>query len=137
MKNHIQNILAIFAVGFFSLLAGCSKPAQSDVKIGGLYAAKNDNGSYSILKVLKTDEFGVHGRIYSNQFQTPPAKVDESTLYMAGQDHKTNETFGVGHAPLSKKTFDGWKTTFVQQSTVKDDELEGYKTWLDGKGGYF
>ena len=111
------------------MLAGCSQSKQSAVKEGGLYAAKNDNGSFSILKVLKTDDLGVHVKIFSNQFPTPPAKVDESTLYMAGPDHKTNETFGVGHAPLSQRTFDNWKATFVQQSTVKPEELESYNKW--------
>jgi hypothetical protein len=137
MKNNLQIIITVLAIGVFSIFAGCSPSKQSSVKEGGLYAAKNDNGSFSILKVLKTDDLGVHVKIYSNQFPTPPAKVDESTLYLAGTDHKTNETFGVEHAPLSQKTFDNWKVTFVQQSTVKEDELSGYKTWLAAKGGYF
>jgi hypothetical protein len=89
------------------------------------------------MKILKLDENGVHVRLYSNQYQTPPVKVDESSLFMAGVDHKPNETLGMGHLPLSKKSFEGWNATFFQQSNVKDEELEGYKMWLEGKGGYF
>ena len=56
---------------------------------------------------------------------------------MAGMDRKPNEGLGMGHMPLSKKTFDAWHATFFQQSTVKETELHGYKMWLDAKGGYF
>jgi hypothetical protein len=73
----------------------------------------------------------------ATKFPTPPAKVDESTLYMVGVDRKPNQTLGMGHAPISKRSFAGWKATFFQQSTVKDDELEGYKMWLEARGGYF
>ena len=43
----------------------------------------------------------------------------------------------MGHCPVSKKSFLSWGATFVQQSTVSAEELEGYKMWLDAKGGYF
>ncbi len=48
-----------------------------------------------------------------------------------------NERLGVGHTPISKKSFAAWHATFVQQSTVSEEELDGYKVWLDAKGGYF
>ena len=116
------------------MLLGCSR---SQLVEGGLYHARNENGSYSVMKVLKIDEQGVHVRLYSNQFPTPPTKLEESSLYVAGMDRKPNETLGMGHAPLSKKSFEGWKVTFFQQPAVKDEELEGYKMWLEAKGGYF
>ena len=104
---------------------------------GGLYYIHNENGSYSVFKILKIDDIGVHIRPYSNQFPTPLDKIDEGTLFMAGMDRKPNEGLGMGHMPLSKKTFDAWHATFFQQSTVKETELHGYKMWLDAKGGYF
>ena len=121
-------------MGLLSILFGCSRSKLSE---GGLYYTPTENGAYSVLKILKLDEQGVHVRLYSNQFSTPPNKVDESTLFMAGVDRKPNETLGMGHAPLSKKSFEGWKATFFQQSAVKEEELEGYKMWLEAKGGYF
>jgi hypothetical protein len=56
---------------------------------------------------------------------------------MAGVDRKPNETLGMGHAPISKRAFKDWKAVFFQQSAVNIDELEGYKMWLEAKGGYF
>ena len=137
MKSYLHILFAACALAILPMLAGCSPAKDSSVKEGGLYAARNDNGSYSVLKILKTDDVGVHVKIYSNQFPTLPAKVDESALYLAGADHKTNETLGVEHVPLSRRTFDNWKAAFVQQSTVKESELTGYKTWREAKGGYF
>jgi hypothetical protein len=128
--TRITTLLAISALGF---LFGCSRPKPVE---GGLYSTQNENGSYSVLKILKLDDNGVHVRLYSNQFSAPPKQIDESKLYMAGVDKKPNETLGMGHAPISKKSFAGWKAVFVQQSTVKDEELEGYKMWAEAKGGY-
>ena len=135
MKRHAHSFL-LLTMSLLSFLFGCSQSGSKRVE-GGLYYTQNENGSYSVLKILKLDDGGVHVRLYSNQFPTPPAKVDESTLYMAGVDRKPTETLGMGHAPISKRSFEGWKAVFFQQSTVKDEELEGYKMWLDAKGGYF
>ena len=111
---------------------------RAKVKEGGLYYVRNpEDGSYGVLKVLKQDEGGVHLRQYSNQYPTPPAAVDEATLYILGMERRPEEKLGMGHLPISKKSFVGWKATFFQQSSVSQVELEGYKMWLDAKGGYF
>lgn len=121
-------------MGLLALLFGCSSPRWSE---GGLYYTRENDGSYSVLKILKIDDEGFHVRLYSNQFAEPPKKIDESALYMAGMHKKPGERLGMGHAPISKKSFLTWHAVFFQQSTVKEEELEGYKMWLDGKGGYF
>lgn len=121
-------------MGLFSFLAGCVRPKVVE---GGLYSMLAEQGGYSVFKVLKRDEGGVHVRLYSNRFSEPPQKIDESTLYLAGMKRKPGETLGMGHAPVSNQSFAGWKATFVQQSTVKEEELQGYKMWLEAKGGYF
>ncbi|MDZ4403297.1 tetratricopeptide/SEL1-like repeat protein [Prosthecobacter sp.] len=86
---------------------------------GGLYCTQDDDGHFSILKVLKQGGGAVHVRLYGNRLTSPPAQVDESTLFL-----------GVGHAPISEAGFQGWKATFIQQSTVEEDELEGYRLWM-------
>jgi len=90
-----------------------------------------------VLKVLKVDQGGVHVRGYSNYFSTLPARIDEKKLYLAGTDYKPPETLGLGHLPLSRETFAGWKPVFIQQSTVTQEELDGYQEWKKEGGGYF
>lgn len=121
-------------MGLLSFLFGCSR---SRLVEGGLYYTASEKGGYSVLKILRLDEGGVHVRLYSNKFAEPPTKIDESTLFMAGMNRKPGESLGLGHAPISRKSFAGWNAKFVQQSTVQESELEGYKMWLDAKGGYF
>ena len=119
-----------------SALTGCSSKTGG-LKEGGLYAFKADNGSYSVMKLLKVESGGVHVKIYSNQFDSPPTQVDESKLYLAGLNHKPDETLGVADAPISGETFQNYKATFVQQSTVTPEELEGYNIWKKANGKYF
>ena len=114
---------------------GCT--AKAELKEGGIYTTPQEDGRYTVLKILKTDAQGVHIRMYSNVFAEPPTKIDETALYLAGMNRKPNEALGMGHAPISKKSFSTWGAKFVQQSSVAELELEGYNMWLEAGGGYF
>jgi len=131
-----RTVIAFVMALLVSALTGCSSKT-GDLKEGGLYAFKADNGSYSVMKLLKVESGGVHVKIYSNQFDSPPTQVDESKLYLAGLNHKPDETLGVADAPISGETFQNYKATFVQQSTVTPEELEGYNIWKKANGKYF
>ncbi|NRF72470.1 hypothetical protein HLB44_36525 [Aquincola sp. S2] len=104
---------------------------------GGLYSTRNENGTYSVLKILKLDPEGVHVRLYSNQFPEHPAKLDTSSLYMAGMNRKADESLGMGHAPISRKAFTTWGVKFIKVVPVEGQELEGYPMWQEASGGYF
>lgn len=118
----------------FLWLTAC---AQSGWKEGGLYSVEGEKGGYSIVKILKLDIVGVHIRTYSNRFPQRPTDVDVSKLYMAGIDRKPDEELGMGHLPLSRESFSGWKPELIKVVPVVPDELEGYKMWEEAKGGYF
>ncbi len=102
---------------------------------GGLYATRREDGSYAVLKILKTDARGVHVRTYSNAYAQRPGRIDEAALYMAGMDD--GEHLGMGHLPVSYASFSGWDAVLVQRSSVAGDELEGYEMWREAQGGYF
>jgi len=104
---------------------------------GGLYHLPSDDGTHKVLKVLKLDEGGVHVRLFSNVFPSPPTEVDELSLYMAGTDRRPEEPMGMGHLPISHRSFASWNAVFFQQLRVTDDELDGYRMWAEAKGGYF
>jgi len=123
-------------MGPLTLLTGCARSGPEWIE-GGLYCTQNEDGSYSVLKILKMDDVGFHVRLYSNQFAQRPRQIDESRLYMAGMNRKPGERLGMGHTPVSKKAFLNGNATLIQKSTVRDEELEGYKMWLEATGGYF
>lgn len=118
----------------FLWLTAC---AQSSWKEGGLYSVEAEKGGYSIVKILKLDTVGVHIRAYSNRFPQRPTDVEVSKLYMAGIDREPDEELGMGHLPLSRESFSGWKPVLIKVVPVVPDELEGYKMWEEAKGGYF
>lgn len=126
---------ATLLLTYFCLLA--SAIGQERLVEGGLYSTRNENGSYSVLKILKVDPHGVHVRMYSNQFAEHPSKLEEAALYMAGMDRKANESLGMGHAPISKRSFASWGIRFIKVVPVEPEELEGYEMWREASGGYF
>jgi hypothetical protein len=117
-----------------SILTSCSGDRVIE---GGLYWVENDDRSYSVVKVLKVDPEGVHVRLYSNRFASPPTDVEVSTLYMVGVNRKPEESLGLGHMPIRTKGFLDWRPQFIKQVTVSEEELEGYREWESAKGGYF
>lgn len=113
------------------------QPPQPLLTEGGLCHLPHDGGTYKVLKILGVDEGGVHARLFSNVYSAPPTHVDEASLYMAGMDRKPDEPMGMGHLPISHRSFATWNAVLFQQSRVTDDELDGYRMWAEAKGGYF
>jgi hypothetical protein len=128
-----MKVRAILAA-VFAFACRVSEPKYVE---GGLYSVPHERGEYIVVKILKLDAQGVHLRSYSNLFDQRPRDVDESKLYMAGIDHKSSEALGMGHLPLSKESFRQWDAQLIKILPVRDNELEGYRMWLDAKGGYF
>jgi len=115
------------AVVIGAIGSSCSRESDSIV-VGGLYASKNQDGTFSISKVLAVDRVAVHVRIYRNRFPEQPQQLDISVLSLG----KLGEPggLGIGHAPVAKE---GWLTshTFLKKEPVREEELEGYKYYLD------
>jgi hypothetical protein len=88
------------------------------IVIGGLYASQNKDGTHSISKVLDVN-FAVHVRLYRETFAELPRELASSQL-----------TLGVGHAPMAG---DRWleKHLLVGRESVLEDELEGYRIYLE------
>jgi hypothetical protein len=117
-------------VSVIALLVACGRRDGStgDIVVGGLYASKSDDGTYLVSKVLAVDDTAVHVRIYKNKFQTLPKNLDSSTLSLGKLGDA--DGFGIGHAPIAKE---GWldQHVFMQKEPVKEDELDGYKYYLE------
>lgn len=129
VRSHMKHFVMI---SLLSLLFGCSR--QSEPKAGALCTV-DDGDEYRIAKVLVVDERGVHVRVYKNKWKERPKTIDTSVLSLGSVNDK--DGFGMGHLPLTKRAFAGWKPIVVGQEDVKKEELDGYDMWKDGGGGYF
>jgi hypothetical protein len=89
----------------------------------------------AVVKVLAIDEQGVHLRIYANHFPTKPESIRAEEMTLDSMDGISPG--GMGHIPLRLEGFILWEPQLIQEGTVEDDELEGYKIWQEAKGGYF
>ena len=136
MKTAVILLLIAAAVAIIVVLIQTRRVPNQYLE-GGLYSVTAENGHYAVVKILRTDNRGVHLRLFSNVFQERPRRVDSKTLYLAGMDHKPDEQLGMGHAPISYESFRTWQAVFIQKESVQPGELDGYKMWKEAKGGYF
>jgi hypothetical protein len=104
-----------------------------EYKIGGLYSVISGDGNYSVAKILALDEEAVHVRLYKNKFRSRPQAIDPSILALGSIYDE--DGFGMGHLPLSREGFAGWQPIFLTQTSVTEEELEGYEIWKEDGGG--
>ena len=120
-------------ISLLSFLCGCAK--QPEPQPGALYTDDDGEGFYRVAKVLVIDKDGVHIRLYKNKWKERPQIIDTNVLSLGSVIDK--DGFGMGHLPLSKRSFAAWKPMVIGQEEVKKDELDGYDMWKEGGGGYF
>ena len=65
------------------LVTACASESASSLIEGGLYATQNEEGIFSIVKVLKLDDGGVHIRLFSNMFAARPTTKCEGWLFLS------------------------------------------------------
>jgi hypothetical protein len=125
----------VFATLVAALSAFSCTTKAEPVRAGALYSVNGGEGYFQVAKVLVTDATGVHIRLYRNRFETRPKDVDLLSLQL-GSIHDRDE-LGMGHVPLTHRTFEAWQPVYLADSSVTEDELEGYREWESAKGGYF
>ena len=107
---------------------------EREIVVGGLYATKNEDGTYGVTKVLVVDDFAVHLRSYANRFEELPTdNIDPSVLTLGSISDGGG--FGIGHFPLAKEGFWNDDPMYLKKTPVADDELEGYRMYLEAMGG--
>jgi hypothetical protein len=98
------------------------------LQVGGLYAGRNADGTWTIMKIIAVDIAAVHIRTYANKFPAPPKDIDPSVLSM-GSIHDPMG-FGIGHLPIAKAGFLAEKPVLIKVLPVTEEELEGYRYYL-------
>ena len=104
-----------------------------EIVVGGLYATKNEDGTYGVMKVLVVDDFAVHLRSYANRFNELPSEIDPSVLTLGSISDGGG--FGIGHFPLAKEGFWNDDPVYLKKTAVAEDELEGYRMYLEAMNG--
>jgi len=100
--------------------ASSDTAAQVAAKLqaGGLYAMREDDGQYTIAKVLVIDDFAVHIRTFAERFVEPPTSAASSGLSVE-----------IAHAPIDLADFASVDHTHVGDESVAEEELDGYRVW--------
>ena len=97
------------------------------ILVGGLYASRDSDGRYRIVKVLLLDEHAVHLRSYAERFTELPSKVRSTDLSLGSLGSEGG--FGIGHFPLAREAFEREPGKLVGREGVVDEELDGYRIW--------
>lgn len=110
-----------------------SANAGEEIRVGGLYASQGPDGSWSVTKVLAVDDVAVHLRTYANSFPELPTDLDPAELTLGGLDDPAG--FGIGHFPVDKEGFPSDDHVLIRVVPVEEEELEGYRYYLEAMEG--
>ncbi|HEY0155620.1 MAG TPA: hypothetical protein VGB92_26770 [Longimicrobium sp.] len=84
-----------------------------------------------MMKVLAADGFAVHVRLYVQRFEQMPTAADLSSLTLGAFGPGSDNPFSIGHMPLAPRGFAEDNPVLLAEVEVADDELDGYRAWLD------
>lgn len=106
---------------------------STEVQEGGLYTVWT-KGLFRAVQILKTDDTGVHLRLYPGAWQDRP-----TVLHVPDLPRPDEEPHGIGHLPFTRKSFFamGPKLASSEAVAITEEDLEGYRMWQENKGGYF
>lgn len=126
-------LVVVIIVALLFLIWSRHRYTQEQWRAGGLYSVREGAG-FGIAKVLVVDSAAVHVRVYQQKYASRPTTIDPGTLTLGKLGDKD---FSIGHVPLSRKSFSSWDPIFLNQQSVSEDELDGYRIWQHGNGGVF
>lgn len=96
------------------------KSGNPKLTVGGIYGTRDKDGSWKLSRVLALDDHAVHLRLYSDRFTELPKDVDLKNLHWV-----------IGHVPLARAGFENESPVLIKVVPVADDELEGYRYYLE------
>ena len=113
-------VLVIFVIIFAACTNKGKNKTQEELQTGGIYISQNEDGSFGVSKILVLDGPTVHIRMYTDKFEIKPADINSEDL-----------NFFIGHVPMAKNGFLLDKPEFLKVEAVTEEELEGYKYYLE------
>jgi hypothetical protein len=97
------------------------------IKAGSICTVENGDGKFGVVKVLVINDKEAHVKVYKNEYDKRPAKIDIKILSIGSINDK--DGFGIGHIPLERKEFNSWKPISIGYEKVTKADLEGYEIW--------
>jgi hypothetical protein len=94
------------------------------IVVGGVYAVREEEGSWGLVRVLALDKYAVHIRSYTDRFSERPTDVDLAKL-----------NWFIGHMPLAREGFEREERVLVKVVPVAEEELDGYRLYLEAMNG--
>lgn len=124
MKTLILLSTLIFLVGCKTQETDNDMTSQNELRAGAVIAKQDEEGKYTITKILVLDDSAVHVRFYNETFTEVPSKLSTKDL-----------TYMIGHAPLSRAGFEKEERHLITVEDVSESELEGYRIYLEAMQG--
>ena len=135
---------------FFKSFFQPSSQSHFGILPGDIFATYKGEKGYQLLKVLDIDiAYGViHLYFYRGSYAEVPSADEIEDLIAKRNEGRTSTSFSdmlqemansdyyeIMHIPLALKGFLADRPIFIKQSEVKEEELEGYRYYLEEMGG--
>jgi hypothetical protein len=99
-----------------------------EIKVGGVYSSKQDDGSFRVVKVLAFEGGTVHLRLFAEKFTQPPNIASSAPLSLGSLK---GGAVGIGHYPVSIAGFSRGEKSLLFEEAISEDELEGFRIWQE------
>jgi hypothetical protein len=106
-----------------------------DLAPGDLCSIKIGESGFGVIKILVIDQHVLHVRKYKNRFSERPYDVTPASLSIGTIND--SDGFGVGHLPVSASGFASWMPARICRQDVTDEELQGYRCWLEDQSAVY
>jgi hypothetical protein len=131
----------LFMVDEWRHRGGSAFGEAAEPSVGAYLSVARGRGGFGVVKLLHSEQLGVHVRVYDNVFTERPSVIDERDLDWPQASSVTgrsvSEPFAIGHLPISHSAFARWEPEIVSLTLVDHEELLGYEEWKLAKGGFF
>jgi hypothetical protein len=106
--------------------------AGTDLAPGDVCSIRSSDSSFGVIKILVVDRHVIHVRKYKNRFPERPDQCDLATLSIGTT--RDEDGVGVAHLPISASGFASWMPARICRHGVTEEEMAGYRCWLEDQG---
>jgi len=106
-----------------------------DLAPGDVCSIRSGESAFGAIKILLIDQHVIHVRKFKNRFPQRPYDINPASLSIGTINDP--DGLGVAHLPVSAAGFASWMPARICRQEVTDEELEGYRCWLEDQNAVF